>query len=348
MKITKRIFIIIAIVIISTLTIYQIYNTKKSHSPISFQPNNPSVFFPHTKHDFGEIFQGNKLKHSFQFYNKGKDYLEIGLRATCNCVRASLLNNRIAPGDSGKVTIELDSIKAKIGRSEQFILVRTNDHSNPIIKLNVLYKLKKYIYFQPSKIWLGEVAKNQIISRNVKLFIQKEKNIKIKDISLSSNIKSKIKKSKELSDNFEIKNIEFLINTGNYLGKFEKTITFSTNDSLFSNIPYRFIGRVIEDAKAIPLAIYLGKIEDNKLLEQEILIIPTNNKIIEISKIESTSQYIKTEFFKVENGVNYKLRTNINVKEIKKDAEVNESIRVYAKGQDYPIFIIPVIGKNKM
>src|SRR4051812_25659914 len=63
-----------------------------------------------TTHDFGEIVQGTKAKHTFTFINKGNAPIMItNASASCGCTVPNYSKEPVAPGAQGSVTAIFDS-----------------------------------------------------------------------------------------------------------------------------------------------------------------------------------------------------------------------------------------------
>lgn len=79
-----------------------------------------------TTHDFGEIIQGTKAKHTFTFINKGNVPVIISnASASCGCTVPSYSKEPVPPGGQGSVTAIFDST-GKNGIFTKNITVVTN------------------------------------------------------------------------------------------------------------------------------------------------------------------------------------------------------------------------------
>ena len=88
--------------------------------------NAPVMTFEKTEHDFGTITQEKKVSHTFQFTNTGKSPLIIqSASATCGCTVPEWPKEPIAPGESGKITVEFDPT-GKVGQQAKQVTIRAN------------------------------------------------------------------------------------------------------------------------------------------------------------------------------------------------------------------------------
>lgn len=73
----------------------------------------PSDFnFPIDKFDFGVVTEGEKARHTFEFFNTGKDTILLkseNVRASCGCTTPSFSTEAILPGQKGVITAEFNS-----------------------------------------------------------------------------------------------------------------------------------------------------------------------------------------------------------------------------------------------
>ncbi len=78
-------------------------------------------------HDFGDIFQGDKVEHTFKFMNSGsKDLVITNVEVTCGCTTPKgWPRDPIAPGASGELTISFNS-SGKIGKQNKVITLTSN------------------------------------------------------------------------------------------------------------------------------------------------------------------------------------------------------------------------------
>jgi hypothetical protein len=105
--------------------------------------NGPVMTFAEEKHDFGDITQGDKVKHTFTFENTGNEPLIISnVQVTCGCTASEWPRDPIAPGEEGSITILFNST-GKMGRQNKVITIvsnATNPRNRVTIVTNVLPK----------------------------------------------------------------------------------------------------------------------------------------------------------------------------------------------------------------
>jgi len=103
----------------------------------------PYITFEETSHDFGDIYQDDKVEHVFAFENTGTAPLIIThVQTTCGCTAPEWPKEPILPGESAAIKVRFDST-GKFGRQNKVINVISNSVApvNQVkIVLNVLQK----------------------------------------------------------------------------------------------------------------------------------------------------------------------------------------------------------------
>lgn len=88
--------------------------------------NGPDFKFDETKHDFGDIIQGDVVEHYFKFTNTGKEPLVISrIVTTCGCTAPTWPKEPIKAGETGKIKIVFNST-GKIGRQNKVVTILSN------------------------------------------------------------------------------------------------------------------------------------------------------------------------------------------------------------------------------
>ena len=78
-------------------------------------------------HDFGDIFQGDKVEHTFHFTNAGNEPLIItNVQVSCGCTTPKgWPRDPIPPGASGEITVSFNSA-GKMGMQNKPVTLVTN------------------------------------------------------------------------------------------------------------------------------------------------------------------------------------------------------------------------------
>lgn len=121
----KRIFLLMVMALIVFAVQAQ---TEKKGAVIEF--NEKSI-------DFGDITQGDKVEHTFEFTNTGDTPLVISnVAVTCGCTAPNWPKNPIAPGSKGELKVVFNST-GKMGKQNSVVRIYSNA-SEPIEKVSLI------------------------------------------------------------------------------------------------------------------------------------------------------------------------------------------------------------------
>jgi hypothetical protein len=87
--------------------------------------------------DFGDITQGDKVSHTFQFTNSGNTPLIISnVAVTCGCTATNWPKEPIAPGKTSEISVSFNSA-GKMGAVNSVVRIYSNA-SEPIEKVSLI------------------------------------------------------------------------------------------------------------------------------------------------------------------------------------------------------------------
>lgn len=97
-----------------------------------------------TSYEFGDIYKGDKVQHTFKFTNTGSSPLIItNVEVTCGCtIPKGWPRDPIMPGSRGELQVQFDS-SGKFGRQNKVVTVVSNSrygNSQITFSANVLEK----------------------------------------------------------------------------------------------------------------------------------------------------------------------------------------------------------------
>ena len=85
-----------------------------------------NILFPETSFDFGDIQQGDKVSHIFQFTNTGAATLVVSdVQTTCGCTASQWSKEPIPVGKSGQINVSFNSA-GKVGKQNKVITIYSN------------------------------------------------------------------------------------------------------------------------------------------------------------------------------------------------------------------------------
>lgn len=89
-----------------------------------------NVEFATEEHDFGQVKDGDIVRHTFKFTNSGSNPLVVQrAKASCGCTVPTWTKEPIAPGETGEIAVEFNS-KNKAGMQTKTITVTGNFDGN--------------------------------------------------------------------------------------------------------------------------------------------------------------------------------------------------------------------------
>ncbi|MBX2966027.1 MAG: DUF1573 domain-containing protein [Cyclobacteriaceae bacterium] len=109
--------------------------------------NGPVLTFEKNTHDFGDIYQNDKVEHIFKFTNTGNEPLLISnVYGTCGCTAPEWPRQPIHPGAKGEIKVRFDST-GKMGRQNKTVTVisnASNDDATISFVTNILSKTPQH------------------------------------------------------------------------------------------------------------------------------------------------------------------------------------------------------------
>ena len=144
---------------------------------INLQGQVPRIEFDSTKYNFGDIYRGSVVSHSFSFENTGNGILILNsLHAACGCLNTKVFakdgitsQNTFKPNESGLVHVDFDSSQFS-GNVVRSITAETNMGSSyPTVTLTLTANVLQELVANPSLLYIGRIDKNveKIFSVNI-------------------------------------------------------------------------------------------------------------------------------------------------------------------------------------
>jgi hypothetical protein len=121
------------------------------------------ALFPETKHDFGMVPRGVKVKHDFQLVNRLSEPITIvNLRPSCGCTSGKALSATVAPGQSTVIEAEMDT-RNFVGPKATvlFVTLMTASGREAEARLAVSSHILSDIVLNPGAIDFGTVKRGQ-------------------------------------------------------------------------------------------------------------------------------------------------------------------------------------------
>ena len=127
------------------------------------------IEFAATNHDFGKIWDHEKVSYDFVFRNVGSEDLTVlDVKSTCGCTVPELEKKVYAPGEEGAITVIFNP-QNRQNKQNKTINVTTDSRATPRVALHISSFVTKVLDIQPSIANLGRIYKNE--EKGVKVFI---------------------------------------------------------------------------------------------------------------------------------------------------------------------------------
>lgn len=117
----------------------------------------PDLQVANPQFDFGEVFQGDKVPHVFEFVNEGDENLVIEkVRSSCGCTAVLVSEKVIPPGGKGELKANFDSTRFR-NKVSKTIYLYSNDPVSPVMQLHIKGKVLELVTIEPAQIHFGEI-----------------------------------------------------------------------------------------------------------------------------------------------------------------------------------------------
>lgn len=121
------------------------------------------------KFDFGEVFQGEKVSHAFEFVNVGDETLNIDrVRSSCGCTAVLVSEKSVRPGEKGEIRTSFDSTRFR-GAVTKTIYLYSNDPVRPTMQFQIKGKVLEIVAVEPAQINFGAVKAEKTVTSTVLL-----------------------------------------------------------------------------------------------------------------------------------------------------------------------------------
>lgn len=140
----------------------------------------PKIQVDEPKHEFGEVWSGTKIEHTFLVRNTGKSVLKIiKVKASCGCTRSPNYDREILPGAVGKIPVSINTSKLR-SKINKAITVTCNDKENETVRLSVSGTVKERFGIEPRQRGsFGRIKSDDKLERTLTLTNNTDQPIKL-------------------------------------------------------------------------------------------------------------------------------------------------------------------------
>lgn len=127
----------------------------------------PAITVVAPLYDFGAVFQGTPVKHTFRVENHGSGALTLGaVQTSCGCTVAQPTKRQVPPGDFSEIAAVFDTSADK-GPAQRIITVATNDPKHKQLSLTLKGDVKVKVDANPTPLVFDKVKHGVEASRQV-------------------------------------------------------------------------------------------------------------------------------------------------------------------------------------
>lgn len=128
---------------------------------------------PEKSIDFGIHEEGISVDHVFKFTNVGKNPLKITrITPSCGCLKVSAAELDVLPGETGEITVTIDTTKLSGPVSDKFLRASTNDTSQREVMIPIMAVVTVPLEITPPRIVFSRLLADETVSRDLKVFTQ--------------------------------------------------------------------------------------------------------------------------------------------------------------------------------
>lgn len=306
-----------------------------------YEVDKPKLLFDEQSYDFGRIYIGESISHTFKLKNTGIGILVIeNVKTSCGCTAALVSKNKLQKDEEGEIEVKFNAGKY-VGKVTKSITINSNDSEKPKYKLTITGEVIEEVSVNPKRLNLGIIRRGDALSKNIEIRTVPELNIEVKKVE-SPNPYVSVSKAENTGKH--IYNYKVTIGNYEYIGKVNGIIFIYTTSGKQERVDLPFSAEFVGDITYYPEALSFGNVRRNQDIKRTI-IVNFINKDIKIEKIEfepANFNYLISELSSAGNKV-------IDVKLNNHNAigKINGNLKIYTNSVIQPIINIPISGEIK-
>jgi hypothetical protein len=306
------------------------------HSNVTANEKDVIFYLPSKEYDLGVITEGEIIQHTFSVVNNGGGKLDINLRPSCNCTKATISKNPIASGKTGNITVFLDTT-GREGYFEQSVLLTTNDPKNKSVRVKLHVDVLREVEISPDRLWLGEAPRNATFEQEITFSKRNDKKFDIKSIEVPVGVEYEFGQ-KSINNGITQIPVRFTINTGDSLGNFQRNIVVETERSKKKEHKIEISGVILPVLKVIPTQITIPNAKPGSVVEKEIRVSPVKKTIASITAQAGNKNVAIGEMRRDQEQYILPLKITVPVNA----TSLQDTIKVYYDGRKDTDIVVPV------
>jgi hypothetical protein len=257
-----------------------------SASLLHAQPGNwAEPMFEKLDHDFGVVAKGADTKYRLKLVNKLPNPIHIlGAGTLCKCASAAVLQDTLAPGETGFVEITLDTRKFE-GNRDTTVIVHFDRPQYAEVRIPIKAYIRKDVVLTPGKVEFGPVALGAGAERRVGIAYSGAPNWVIREV-INKNSQLEVQ-LQEVSRVGGLCNYELItkLKPGAKAGELRDQLILVTNDTGNPHIPVMVEGRIEAEYTVTPELVDFGILRPGE--RKQLILVVSGRKPFTVEKIES-------------------------------------------------------------
>jgi len=249
-------------------------------------------------YDMGTIPIQYKVAHTFPLYNPEKNFYKVSdIAGSCSCSTASLKVGTIIPPKQKKLVNMEVSLPGKSGLFEESMKIYINDSKKPRYILTIKGILRQPLQLSPSVLYIGKVAKTEIVQRQVALIIPEDQIVQITSIDVSTPaIAVKVINEKQKSGKIILNVTVFAASLKNVFGNVvDEKITIYTNAPDVQKLELPVQGMILDIISCIPDAVFFGAVSKGQSTSRQVKVL-VRDPHLKLVSVQSRSQFISVDW----------------------------------------------------
>jgi len=314
----------------------------------------PAIQFERLEHDFGSVYEGDEVRHTFTFTNTGDAPLVISrVKATCGCTVPSKPEEPIPAGGSASIEVAFNT-KGKKDHQRKEISVFSNDPELPMLKLAVIANVIRQFWIEPGvSLYLGAVTKSRPLE-DKKIVVRWSKDLDLEVTNVASSTPA-IRISREPVEDETTRGLELTLDFGDVdelvqatntaMPRITQYVTIETSDPRFATNRVNIRGNIIPEVTLRPRVLSFGvHSPTSKPVTKKIIVTAARDFELDPPTIESDLAGLTFEVKTVRPKQQYQIEAILDPAAAE-PGQFRESVVIQTNSKEFDAIKIPAFGK---
>jgi hypothetical protein len=303
----------------------------------------PRIEVDNDVYNFGEIYRGSLLNHTFKIKNSGDaDLIISDVKKDCGCTVFKLPKDVLAPGEEMEINVKVNTISQE-GEIDKKVILYTNDRLDVEKLLSIIGKVLITATIDPPKVRLREVKPGDEIPEQVVRVIPEEGyDLQVTNvISNNPNISARIIGADEEGTKIGV-NISSDTDKSFVTGGIR--VISNLQEEPFLRIPVKV--SIVQPYILSPKSLNFTNIplDIETPIGYSIVVLNNETEPLNINDVKNKSEYIEYKLTTLEAGIKYRL--TVKLLPGFPEESFKDVITLYTNNKMYPEMDIPISVKR--